>query len=239
MKKYETVIFDLDDTLIDNHESIKFAFKTVLKVLNISYSDNLLNEWKYHDTNYWHLWETGNLIVPNYITKLEDKITYLRATRFIRFFKVLNLSFEYAVNLNDIYCKNLGVNIVEVKGASDLLSDINDSKEIVIATNGPKDAAINKLKKASLDSYVSLLVSSEEVGYSKPNSEFFYYMIDRCNNKDKNRMLLVGDSLSTDILGGMKNNIDTCFYNPNNIAVPSIYKPTITVNKLKELKRRL
>lgn len=238
MKKYETVIFDLDDTLIDNHESIKYAFKVVLRVLDINYSDILLNKWKSHDTKYWHSWETGELNVPRYITKLEDKITYLRANRFIRFFKVLDLSFEDAVSLNDIYCNNLGVNIVEVKGANDLLSSINN-REIVIATNGPKDAAINKLEKANLNSYISLLVSSEEVGHSKPNSEFFDYMIYRCDNKNKDNMLLVGDGLSTDILGGMNNNIDTCFYNPNNIVIPNTYKPTMSVNKLKELKRRL
>ena len=53
------------------------------------------------------------------------------------------------------------------------------------------------------------------------------------------RMLLVGDSLSTDILGGMNYNIDTCFYNPNNIIVPDKYNPTICVNKLLELKKKL
>ena len=239
MKKYETVIFDLDDTLIDNHESIKYAFKMVLEVLNISYSEPMLDEWKRHDTLYWHSWETGNLVVPDYITKLEDKITYLRATRFIRFFSMLNLSFDDAVSLNEIYCNNLGVNIKEINGASDLLNSLYDKYEIVIATNGPRDAAISKIEKANINSYISLLVSSGEVGYSKRNKEFFDYMIDNVNNKDKNKMLLVGDSLSTDILGGMNNNIDTCFYNPNNIIVPDEYNPTICVNKLLELKKRL
>ena len=239
MKKYETIIFDLDDTLIDNHESIKYAFKKVLEVLNISYCESLLDKWKSHDTLYWHSWETGNLIVPDYITKLEDKITYLRATRFIRFFSMLSLSFEDAVFLNEIYCNNLGVNIKEINGASDLLNILYNKYEIVIATNGPRDAAISKIEKANINNYISLLVSSGEVGYSKPNKEFFDYMIDNVINKDKTKMLLVGDSLSTDILGGMNNNIDTCFYNPNNIIVPDKYNPTISVNKLLELKKRL
>lgn len=239
MKEYETVIFDLDDTLIDNHESIKFAFMKVLYVLDISYNDILLAKWKHHDTLYWHSWESGSLNVPKYINKLEDKITYLRANRFIRFFSMLDLSFQDAVSLNEIYCNALGVNIKEINGASDLLSTISNKYEVVIATNGPREAAINKIEKVKINSYISLLVSSEEVGYSKPNKEFFNYMIDNVTNKDKSKMLIVGDSLSTDILGGMNNNIDTCFYNPSNIIVPDKYNPTISVNKLLELKKIL
>ena len=52
-------------------------------------------------------------------------------------------------------------------------------------------------------------------------------------------MLLIGDSLTTDILGGMNNGIDTCWFNPNNNQVPKEYKPTMTINKLLELKKSL
>ena len=52
-------------------------------------------------------------------------------------------------------------------------------------------------------------------------------------------MLLIGDSLTTDILGGMKNGIDTCWFNPNDVPLPEEYKPTMTLNKLLELKRKL
>ena len=235
MKKYETIIFDLDDTLIDNNKSINHAFREILKLLNIPYTNKLFNKWKEFDTSYWHTWESGKMYIPDYIKTLEEKITYLRANRFILFFKDISLNFEKAVTVNDVYCSALGINIVEIKHAKTLLSYLNKNHEIIIATNGPKDAAINKLFKTSLNKYISFIVCSEEIGYSKPMKEYFDELFLRTKNKNKSKMLLIGDSLTTDILGGMKNGIDTCFFNKNNVKYSKEFKPTIEIHELNEL----
>ncbi len=239
MSKYETLIFDLDDTLIDNNLSIKYAFTTIINQLEIEYSDNLFFKWKKFDTAYWHTWESGNMIIPDSIKTLEDKITYLRANRFVIFFKELKIDFETAVAINELYCSMLGVNIVEIENACKLLQELNSDYEIIIATNGPKDAAINKLEKAKLKSYISSIICSEEIGFSKPMPEFFNFLYDKTQNKDKNKMLLIGDSLTTDILGGMNNGIDTCWFNPNNNSLPEEYCPTMTINRLLQLKKKI
>ena len=144
MSKYKTLIFDLDDTLIDNNSSIKYAFMCVLNELNIKYTDELFEEWKKFDTLYWHTWEEGKMFIPSTIKALSEKITYLRANRFMIFFKKLKIDFNYAIYINELYCNMLGVNIVEVEGAKKLLRDLDNKYEILIATNGPKDAAIKK-----------------------------------------------------------------------------------------------
>lgn len=239
MSKYETLIFDLDDTLIDNNQSIKYAFTVMINELGLEYSDELFSKWKKFDTAYWHTWESGNMIIPDSIKALEDKITYLRANRFILFFKELELNFNSAVTLNELYCSMLGVNIVEIENAGKLLQELYQHHEILIATNGPKEAAINKLEKAKLMSYISSMVCSEEIGFSKPMPEFFDCLYNKTQNKDKSRMLLIGDSLTTDVLGGMNNGIDTCWFNPNNSSLPEEYCPTITINKLLQLKKKL
>ena len=239
MSKYKTLIFDLDDTLINNNESIKYAFNIVINKLKLEYSDELFLKWKKFDNEYWHAWESGNMIIPNYIKTLEDKITYLRATRFILYFKKIGLDFNSAVSLNELYCNMLGVNIKEIENASKLLQSLYNNHEIVIATNGPKEAAINKLEKANLKSYISALVCSEEVGFSKPMTEFFNFLYNITQNKDKSKMLLIGDSLTTDILGGMNNGIDTCWFNPNNKELPKEHHPTMTINKLLQLKKKV
>lgn len=239
MSKYETLIFDLDDTLIDNNLSIKYAFTTIINQLEIEYSDDLFFKWKKFDTAYWHTWESGNMIIPDSIKTLEDKITYLRANRFVIFFKELKIDFETAVAINELYCSMLGVNIVEIENACKLLQELNSDYEIIIATNGPKDTAINKLEKAKLKSYISSIICSEEIGFSKPMPEFFNFLYDKTQNKDKNKMLLIGDSLTTDILGGMNNGIDTCWFNPNNNSLPEEYCPTMTINRLLQLKKKI
>ena len=239
MSKYETLIFDLDDTLIDNNLSIKYAFTTIINQLEIEYSDDLFFKWKKFDTAYWHTWESGNMIIPDSIKTLEDKITYLRANRFVIFFKELKIDFETAVAINELYCSMLGVNIVEIENACKLLQELNSDYEIIIATNGPKDAAINKLEKAKLKSYISSIICSEEIVFSKPMPEFFNFLYDKTQNKDKNKMLLIGDSLTTDILGGMNNGIDTCWFNHNNNSLPEEYCPTMTINRLLQLKKKI
>ena len=97
MKKYETLIFDLDDTLIDNNQSIKYAFTTIIKKLEIPFSEELFEKWKKFDTSYWHTWESGKMTVPDTIKTLEDKITFLRANRFVLFFQHLNLDFKTSI----------------------------------------------------------------------------------------------------------------------------------------------
>lgn len=239
MNKYKTLIFDLDDTLIDNNQSIKYAFTVIINELKLKYSDDLFSEWTKFDTAYWHAWESGNMTIPASIKTLEDKITYLRANRFVIFFKELKIDFETAVAINELYCSMLGVNIVEIENACKLLQELNSDYEIIIATNGPKDAAINKLEKAKLKSYISSIICSEEIGFSKPMPEFFNFLYDKTQNKDKNKMLLIGDSLTTDILGGMNNGIDTCWFNPNNNSLPEEYCPTMTINRLLQLKKKI
>lgn len=239
MSKYKTLIFDLDDTLIDNKQSIKYAFNVILKELRIEYSDELFLKWKKFDDSYWDTWENGTMILPITFNSLESKITYLKAKRFLIFFKNLNISFFEAIALNELYCSMLGVNIVEIKGARNLLKDFYNKSEILIATNGPKEAADNKLEKANLNAYISKVICSEDIGFSKPMKEFFDYLYGESQNKDKEKMLLIGDSLTTDVLGGMNYGIDTCWFNPNNNQLLEGYYPTMTINKLMQLKKKL
>lgn len=239
MKKYETIIFDLDDTLIDNNQSVKYAFNRLIQQLGIEFTEELFEKWKKFDTSYWHEWESGKIVIPNSIKTLEDKITYLRANRFIKFFRDLKIDPKVAKELNNTYCNMLGVNIVEINNARKVLQELNSQYKIFIGTNGPKKAAIHKLEKARLSPYVSGIISSEEVGYPKPMPEFFQFLLNKVQIKDKNKVLLVGDSLTTDILGGINNGIDTCWFNPNNIPIDERYHPTMSINQLLELKEKL
>lgn len=239
MSKYETLIFDLDDTLIDNNESMKYAFTVVINELGLDYKDELFLKWKHFDTTYWHIWQSGKMTIPKSIKTLEDKKAFLRAKRFLLFFQKLGLDFNSAIALNELYCRMLGINIVEIENASNLLQELYHHHEILIATNGPKEAAMSKIEKAKLKPYISSIICAEDVGFSKPLPEFFDYLYNKTPNKDKRKMLLIGDSLTTDILGGMNNGIDTCWFNPNNNSLPEEYCPTMTINKLLELKKKL
>lgn len=240
MGKYKTIFFDLDDTLIDNNESLKYGFKCLVDSIGVTYSDELFNSWKVFDTNWWNSLETGQLVVPTECQTKDEQVTWLRASRFIHFFKDIDIPFEKAVAMNQTYTSNLGGNIVEIIGARDLLADLSRDYEVLIATNGPREAALIKVEKAGFAPYISSLVSSEEIGGTpKPTKGFFEYLVSKCQNKDLDGMLIVGDSLYTDVLFGINNGFDSCWFNPSAKQLETNFSPTYTVNSHKELKRIL
>lgn len=238
MKKYETLIFDLDDTLINYDISAKFAFKQTVQKIGIPYSDELMKKWLEFEKNYWIIFERDPSKFLKEETYIKDKIEYVRAKRFFLFFKSLNLSIQDSIKINEYYCCMLGEKIIQIEGAEETLKELSTRYEIVIATNGPKNAANSKVKKANLNAYVSEIISSEEAGASKPSKQFFDYLYRKIKNKNKETMIMIGDSLSSDILGGMNNGIDSCWFNPKNKALPCEYKPTIVINNLPQLKKK-
>lgn len=241
MKKYETLIFDLDNTLIDNNQAMKYALTTLVTRLGLEHKEKEFEEWMAFDTDYWHRWERGQVILPKSVQTLEEKKVYLRTNLFIQFFKTqgVEIDFPTALFACKFYYDMLGVDIVEIENASELLRELSPNYEILIATNGNTQTADKKLEKANLLPYVEDVISSDQIGFSKPMPQFFEALFERAKNKKKETMLLIGDSLSTDILGGNQNGIDTCWFNPNYEQAKEEIQPTMTIHKLLQLKRHL
>lgn len=213
-----------------------YAFKCLIDSIGVGFSDELFNKWKVFDTKWWNSLETWGLVIPADCVSHEEQVTWLRASRFIKFFNDRDIFFEEAVSMNNIYTSNLGENIVEIAGKKQLLADLRCDYEILIATNGPREAAVIKMDKAGFTPYISCLVSSEEIGgIPKPTEEFFKYLLSKCKNTDLDSMLIVGDSLSTDVLLGTNNGFDSCWFNPSNKEDLEEFCPTYIVNNYNEL----
>lgn len=80
---------------------------------------------------------------------------------------------------------------------------------------------------------------SEEVKVSKPNPKIFEHALNNMNHIDKRNVLMVGDSLTSDIQGGINFGIDTCWFNPNKIVNRTDIKPTYEISNLMKLKNIL
>ena len=96
-----------------------------------------------------------------------------------------------------------------------------------------------RIKQSPIAKYFNDIVISENVGVSKPNPGIFEYALNNMDNINKNEILMIGDSLSSDIKGGINFNIDTCWYNPNNLENNTDIIPTYVVSSLNELKNFL
>ena len=204
MKKYKILIFDLDDTLIDNLENVKYAFKIMIESKSEEYNEEDFIRWYEIDKKFWKDWQDGKIILPEYFKnetgKKSDKfLNWVRAQRFLIYFNN-EISLDEAIRLNNIYMNSLKENVIAIDGAYDTLNYLSSKGYyIIIATNGPKVATKDKLLKINCIDFVNEILSADMFGYMKPNKEFFDGIEKTLNNYNVNEYLIIGDSLKSDV----------------------------------------
>lgn len=240
MNKYKILIFDLDDTLIDNLENIRYAFTKMIEYRNENYNENNFLRWYEIDKRFWADWQDGLIELPEQFKnetgkKSDEFLNWLRAQRVISYYEN-KVSLEEAIDLNNIYMNAMKENIIAIEGAYKTLKYLfNKGYYIIIATNGPKIATREKLLKIGCIDFVNEIFSADMFGYMKPKKEFFEEIEKILNNYNTNDYLIIGDSLKSDVGFAMKCEFDSCWFNRNNQAMNSDYKPTMVINKLSEL----
>ena len=240
MNKYKVLIFDLDDTLIDNLENVKYAFKIMLKSKKENFNEENFMRWYKIDRQFWKDWQDGKIILPevlkNETGKKSDKfLNWLRAQRVLIYFNN-GISLDEAIKLNNVYMNALTENVIAIDGAYETLNYLfNKCYYIIIATNGPQIATKDKLLKINCLNFVNEVLSADMFGYMKPNKEFFDGIQRTLNNYNNDEYLIIGDSLKSDVGFAMKCNFDSCWFNKNNEELNNKYKPNMIIKSLKEL----
>lgn len=239
---YKIIIFDLDDTLIDNTENIHNAFKEILKYRNEEYTEEKFEAFQKLDKEYWAKRARGEINDPvEVMTDIVKKAEYARATRFLMYFD--DIDYNEAVKINNLYMEALKEHVIEIEGAKEIIKYLHEKGyKIVVATNGPTVAINSKLSKVEIFEYVDVIFSADEVGKMKPHKIFFDGLLKKIKSENKKEMLLIGDQLEKDIKGGNENNIDSCWFNlykSKTELEKSIYKPTYMIENLEELKNIL
>lgn len=235
---YKKILFDLDNTLIDDDENRKYAIKKVIKNMRGNVDKKEIEDFIKFDNKYWKDRAEGKIKDPYKFKTIEEKTEWVRAERFIRFFK--NISYEEAVKINDSYIKDLNKNVIQIKNAEEVVKYLFERNyEIYIITNGPTIPAKSKLEKINVNKYIKTLYTAEEAGFMKPHKEFFDKFFKKIDAKATNDMLIIGDELEKDILGGIRNNIDTCWFNIKNEENKTEIKPDMEIKKLIDLKNIL
>lgn len=237
--KYKILIFDLDDTLIDNKENVRAAFKKMLMFHGQIYSDSEFERWYQIDKKYWIDWQDGLIKVPKELSyetgkKSNQYLDWVRSQRVLMYFNY-SISQENAIELNNIFMDALNEEIRSIDGAQKTLKYLSGRYKILVATNGPKIATKQKLKKIGCSQYVTEVLSADMFGYMKPKVEFFEAIEKKYKDFDRSDYLIIGDSLKSDVGFGMNTGIDSCWFNWRNDELDTKHKPTIIIKKLSEL----
>ena len=144
----------------------------------------------------------------------------------------------YTAKISKDYCFNLSEGYFKVEGADEILTYLKKrGYKLYAATNGISLTQHKRIRGSGLFKYFDGVFVSEDTGHQKPEKEYYGYIIEKIPEKDKAKILILGDSQSSDILGGINSGIDTCWYNPENKAAkyPSKYQ----IGALSELEKIL
>ncbi len=223
--KYKVLIFDADETLFDFKKAEKEAFKETILEFGMDYDES------YH-------FETYKVINSAIWKELEQGLitqSKLKIERFKRLSNKLQIPFD-EVEFANAYMKHLANGSFLFEDSTDLIESIKDNYTLMIVTNGLTVVQEKRIKQSTIAKYFKNIVISENIGVSKPNPGIFEYTLKDMKNIDKSQVLMIGDSLSSDIQGGTNFGIDTCWYNPKEIENKTNLKPTYEVKSLKELK---
>lgn len=215
------LLIDLDNTLLDFTAGANRSLKAALKAFEIEPSEGNIDI--YHTINHqcWEAFEKGELDVDT-----------LRRRRFELFVETLAVSVD-AGKLNTFYLSRLSEQTDEIKGARQFLEWARIRYKLVLATNGFASVQRPRIARSQLQTYFEHIVISEEIGVQKPHAGFFDHAFEKMNHPPKERVMIIGDSQSSDINGGRNYGIRTCWLrqagaksdapkNPSHLEVTSL-----------------
>jgi len=220
-KKYDLLLFDLDETLLDFGAAESYAFAALLKKFDIIDDGTFFTTFSLINHQTWAEMEQKLITL--------DQVKVLRFQRFIEHF---SLPFEPRVMAFE-YLRKLSENHTEIPGAMNLILSLSGNYRLGLVTNGLSQVQKPRLRNSGLELYFEHIFISEEIKHAKPSYEFFKLVFEKFQNPDKRRTLIVGDSMSSDIKGGIDYGIDTCWFNPYH--VPPKFQPTYTITDLSQL----
>lgn len=223
--KYSILLFDADNTVLDFDKAEEQALRQAFAQTGLHYDEDVLSVYRRNNVKQWRLFEQG---------LIKKKSEVLRS-RFVETFKELRLT-ENSERTAELYEKYLHNGFFVIYNAEEVLCRFqNLGCKMYVVSNGVLSIQNSRMKGSGLDKYFIRRFVSEEVGVPKPQKEYFDYCFANIDDFDSAKALIIGDSLSSDIQGGINAGIDTCWYNPKRIANDSKIKPTYEIDNLESL----
>lgn len=215
MPRYQTVLLDADQTLFDFNASEERALHAVLCARGYTPDEATVETYLQINSALWDAFARG-----------EVEQDFLLVERFRRFEQAMGGSHDPA-QFNIDYQKALAVNGVLFPGAEDLCRHLSEMGcTLAIITNGATIAQKGRYEASAIKKYIPNLFISQEIGVGKPDPLFFDHVCRNLNLTDRRTTVVVGDSLSSDVLGGNQAGIDTIWYNPGGKELTGRAKPT-------------
>ncbi|MDF2538792.1 MAG: noncanonical pyrimidine nucleotidase, YjjG family [Herbinix sp.] len=220
---YKILLFDLDDTLLDFGANETDSLNKLFQQHGYTFSDELFQVYNSVNKQLWADYENGVIV-------LDDVLNSRFSETMLRLGEVVD-----GPEWETMYRELLGNGSQLIDGAFEVCQRLSVSHRLFIITNGVTQTQIKRLKQSGLFEFFEDIFDSQSIGYQKPSKEFFDFVM--CHIKDFNRKeaLIIGDSLNSDIKGGLMSGIDTCWINRKSQKGSAEIQSTYTITNLMEL----
>lgn len=224
MNRFTTVLWDVDGTLLDFLYSQRYAITKCFRSNGREITEEQIKRYSRINDDYWKRLELGE------VTKEQ-----LLKGRFVTLFE------EYGITDIDLnaflqeYQQALGSVFSYLDDSLAICRTLTDKVQQYVITNGVTSTQQNKLQLSGLAGVMDGIFISEQIGVPKPKKEFFDYCLAHIEEKDKSKILIVGDSLTSDVKGGVLSDIPTCWYRPDTAVNDTPYKPDYEISDLHQI----
>ncbi|MBR5515703.1 MAG: YjjG family noncanonical pyrimidine nucleotidase [Clostridia bacterium] len=219
--KYSTILFDSDDTLLDFHASERKAIFEAFEQAKLYFDQEMLAVYSDINKSLWRALERAELTTDELLVE-----------RFRRFFEKYGYKKD-PKEMNDLYFHCLADTDFVIDGAVEVLENLKDKYELNIITNGVGFIQSSRLEKSDIRKYFKRIFISGEIGANKPSKVFFDHVLAAVEEKDRSKILVIGDSLTSDIKGAANCGLDSIYIGDES-KITDI-KPTYTVSKISEI----
>ena len=219
----EFLFLDLDDTILDFHKAERIALSKTIRDFGIEPTEEVLS--RYHVINKWH-WEQLEL---GNMTRDEVQVGRFATLLAERGVKV------DAVAVTRAYEKNLSIGHYFLPGAEEAVDALSKKYRLFLASNGTASVQKGRMTSVNLYRFFEKVFVSQEIGHNKPSLAYFEGCFAQIPDFDPAKAMIVGDSLSSDIQGGINAGIKTCWVNPNHAKPKNGIVPDFEIEALHQL----
>ena len=219
----EFLFLDLDDTILDFHKAERIALSKTIREFGIEPTEEVLG--RYHVINKWH-WEQ---LEKGLMTRAE-----VLENRFAVLFKERGIEVS-AETVARAYEKNLGIGHYFLPGAEEAVDALSKKYRLFLASNGTASVQKGRMTSANLYRFFEKVYVSQEIGHNKPSKAYFDACFAQIPDFDPDKAMIVGDSLSSDIQGGINAGIKTCWVNPSHSVATKGIVPDYEIEALSQL----
>jgi 2-haloacid dehalogenase len=221
----KVILWDIDGTLLDFEKAEKQAIRTCFEVFHLGEcTDEMIARYSVINKGYWERLERKEMTKPQILVE-----------RFKEFFETEGIVTDCAERFNKEYQIRLGDTICFRDDGYELVKNLKSEVKQYAVTNGTKVAQDKKLNKSGLIDLFDGVFISEDIGVEKPDVKFFEHIWECIGQYEKDEVIIVGDSLTSDMRGGNNAGILCCWYNPKGLVNDKFIKINYEIKDLREI----